>query len=331
MCPLNIFINRMFKSFTAALLFLFVESWAALPARVWQSPGSSAGPPVPAFARQESGRDSVQTGTGTEHPGIRKQLESPTYNRMLDKAIRYQEKADSLGRISIAWRKQAAEMIDPVLRGRLQGRIEKLEDSVGMYSMLADEHFNYLLNSLPEEGGAVTRHPYLVRDTVLNGITVYRYDLTDEFRTKLDSIRAEGGPETKAQKADARKEASPAGGPVPKSAPSSGFKVLDASPYGPGNPIERDFRIPPGVFYRIQLAVYSQAIEPGHFGGLSPIMAEAIPGKNLTRYYVGKFTRLDEARAALNRVRSIGYRDAFIIGYYNGKKGSLSKLRSLEE
>ena len=71
--------------------------------------------------------------------------------------------------------------------------------------------------------------------------------------------------------------------------------------------------------------------EPGHFGGLAPIMAEEIPGRNLTRYYVGKFTRMEEARKALNRVRSLGYRDAFIIGYYNGQKSSFSKLKALEE
>ena len=51
----------------------------------------------------------------------------------------------------------------------------------------------------------------------------------------------------------------------------------------------------------------------------------------MTRYFAGKFTRMENARSALLRVKSLGYPDAFIVGYYDGQKGSFSKLKALEK
>ncbi len=122
-----------------------------------------------------------------------------------------------------------------------------------------------------------------------------------------------------------------------KSAPSipsgnyTGLIISDASPYGPGKPFERDYTIPPGVFYRIQLAVYRKILPTDHFGGLAPITTEFIPERDLTRYFAGKFSHMEDAKTALVKVRALGYPDAFIIGYYDGVKVSFSKLKALEK
>ncbi len=281
-------------------------------------------------------------------------LQSPAFSRVLDRAIIYQKKADSLKRVSIAWRKEVEWIYDPVQRGRLQKRIEQVEDSMKAFEILADEHFGYLMGNMPAPVKKPRTHPFLVRDTVLGGITVYRYNLSDEFLASLDRIR--GVPKGEAPFQEAEKSnrdadkthpaAGPAGTPEdvagddeastlqqPKSLarPDKAFDISDRSPYGQSRTFERDFTIPPGVFYRIQLAVYSKELAPDHFGGLSPITTESIPGRGLTRYFVGKFTRMDDARSALSRVRPLGYPDAFIVGYYNGQKSSFSKLKALEK
>jgi hypothetical protein len=246
------------------------------------------------------------------------------YNRVLDHAILLQKKSDSLLRLSIEWRKEAARMDDPIQRGRLQKRIEIVEDSLEIYRHLADEKFAALNAMLPGASVPEVVHPYLLRDTVLNGITVYNYNLNDEFRAKLAEIRAPAagveasGPGTKMQ----------AGSP---GYPLSGMQVLKSSPYSTKKPFERNFKIPPGVFYRIQLIVFKNEPAWDYFGGLAPITTEDIPGRELTRYFAGKFTRIEEARKALNRIRQMGYSDAFIVGYYNGKKSSFSRLESLEK
>jgi hypothetical protein len=239
--------------------------------------------------------------------------EDRTFNGFLDKAIWYQHKADSFYALSFEWRKELHWMYDPAMRSALQKRIMEAEDSIGIYREMARIHFSYMNSRLPEEKKL---HPYLTKDTVLDGITVYQYRLTDEFLTRLNE--ASGS------------ISDPSGsGPAP-SGTEANFRIYPQSPYSEARIFEYDFSLPAGVFYRIQLAVYKTRLAPDHFKGLSPITTEKIPDKNLIRFFVGKFYHLDDARTALEKVRAYGHNDAFIVGYFNGTKGSLKKLQELE-
>jgi len=358
MYPVNIFINRMFKSYISRAGCLVLASF------------------ISAFTVFGTGLQDSIPGTG---PGDDKELENTPehvvghmidstlvylqgtiFNRMLDQAIDYQRKADSLQRLSVEWRNQAARMDNPVNRGRLQKRIVQIEDSVVIFTNLANEHFSYLNAGIPERAKKEPRHPFLIKDTVLDGITVYNYNLNDEFMALLEEVRKPASADTDRLKgypvtdqvSVVMKEVSPASklppdsgssytGPSDTSPPVTGpaaakstaarFKIFDTSPYSDNNPFERDYTIPRGVFYRIQLAVYRSELAADHFGGLSPITTEAIPERGLTRYFVGKFSRMEEVRTALVKVRALGYPDAFIVGYYNGQKSSFSKLKALEK
>lgn len=239
--------------------------------------------------------------------------EDKTLNGFLDRAIMYQQKADSINELSIKWRKEILRMDDPAERTALQIRIALAEDSTGIYREMARVHFVYMNSTLPVEKQL---SPYLVKDTVLDGITVYQYRLSDDFLAKLNE-------KTEALSASGELELEP-------SASGFNFKIYNQTPYSAGQIFEYDFPLPAGVFYRIQLAVYKNRLDPDHFKGLSPITTEKIPEKNLIRFFVGKFYRYEEARSALIKVRAYGHTDAFIIGYYNGKKGTNQKLQELE-
>lgn len=235
------------------------------------------------------------------------------FNGFLNKAIRYQQKADSLNELSIEWRKEIMRMDDPAERTALQRRITKAEDSTVIYREMARVHFAYMNGRLPDEKKV---NPWLVEDTVLDGITVYEYRLSDDFLARLnektDALSVAGNPE------------------LARSGSGSNFKIYDRSPYSEALTFEYDFPLPSGVFYRIQLAVYKTRLAPDHFKGLSPITTEKIPAKNLIRFFVGKFYHYKDAREALEKVRAYGHTDAFIIGYYNGTKGTFQKLQELE-
>ncbi len=239
--------------------------------------------------------------------------EDRTLNGFLDRAITYQQRADSLQELSIEWRKEIMKMDDPAGRAALQKRIAAVEDSTLIYREMARVHFAYLNSRLPVEKQI---SPYLVKDTVLNGITVYQYRLTDEFLSKLN------------EKSEALNVSD--GIQEQQSGTGFNFKIYNQSPYSAALTFEYDFPLPSGVFYRIQLAVYKNRLAPDHFRGLSPITTEKIPDKNLIRFFVGKFYRLEDARNALVKVRAYGHTDAFIIGYYNGTKGTFEKLKELE-
>ena len=322
MYPVNIFINSMFKSFILRCGYLCLVIFnTVLPAK-------SAGLQDTIPVRGEPEADSTLIF-----------LRGTTFNRMLDQAIDYQKRADNLERLAIEWRKEAAKMDDPIQRGRLQKQIVRVEDSVEIYTQLANEHFLYLNAGIPEKAKPEPERPFLVKDTVLNGITVYKYNLNDEFMSLLAEIRTpvvtdteESGksPATEKELTETTESGDKAKVKASTTAVAV-FKIYDTSPYGPDKPFEREYTIPPGVFYRIQLAVYSKQLGTDHFGGLSPISTEAIPERGLTRYFVGKFTRMEEANTALIKVRAMGYPDAFIIGYFDGTRSSFNKLKALEK
>jgi hypothetical protein len=237
-----------------------------------------------------------------------------TFNSFLDRAIMYQQKADSLNELSVLWRKEIMKMYDPAKRAALQRKIAEAEDSTDVYREMARVHFAYLNGRLPVEKNL---SPWLVKDTVLDGITVYQYRLSDDFRDTLKEV-------TEALPKSGKQDSDPAVG-------GNNFKIYKKSPYSEAQTFEYDFPLPAGVFYRIQLAVYKNRLAPDHFKGLSPITTEKITGKNLIRFFVGKFFRYEDARSALAKVRAYGHADAFIIGYYNGKKGTIQKLQELEK
>jgi hypothetical protein len=219
------------------------------------------------------------------------------YNMLLDRAIHWQNRADSLYHLSVQWRKEAGSMIDPLEKGRLQSRIVIVEDSLAVFRARADSSFSSLLSPSA---------PFIIPDTVIDGITVYRYNLEHEYFNT----------------------------PVPAEAESdtiTSFHIYPSSVYNGENPVESGYEIPPGSFYRIQLAVFSKEIPHDHFGGLFPITTEMIEEKELTRFFVGRFSKLDEAERALGRVKSAGYPDAYIVGYYDGVKSTLEKVRTLEK
>ena len=239
--------------------------------------------------------------------------EDKTLNGFLDRAITYQQRADSLYELSNEWRKEVMKMDDPAERIALQRRIAEAEDSTGIYREMARVHFAYMNSRLPVEK---QRSPYLVKDTVLDGITVYQYRLNDDFLAKLNE-------KTEALSISDEPE-------LDQSGTGFNFKIYNQTPYSAAQIFEYDYPLPAGVFYRIQLAVYKNRLAPDHFKGLSPITTEKIPEKNLIRFFVGKFYRYEDARTALVKVRAYGHTDAFIIGYYNGTKGTFKKLQELE-
>ncbi len=108
------------------------------------------------------------------------------------------------------------------------------------------------------------------------------------------------------------------------------FDILGASPYSASNPIPSDVALPDGVFYRIQLGAFGTAVEPNTFGGISPITGESLKERGIIKYYAGKFSKYEDATAALSRIRSEGYEDAFVAAWYDGSPVSTQKAKQLE-
>jgi len=108
--------------------------------------------------------------------------------------------------------------------------------------------------------------------------------------------------------------------------------IIDASRgsfYSDRNPIPM-LEINDELCYRIQIGAFRQNVANDAFIGLMPIFIESIPGSNLYRYVAGLFYTFNSASTALQKVKAIGYTDAFIIAYYKGRRIQVYEARNVE-
>jgi cell division protein FtsN len=89
--------------------------------------------------------------------------------------------------------------------------------------------------------------------------------------------------------------------------------------YSKEDPIPVNPPLPNGLIFKVQIGAFRNELPAEHFVGLSPMTAEALDN-GITRYSVGIFRELSDAKVAKNKVNEIGYQDAFIVAFYNGKR-----------
>jgi hypothetical protein len=84
-----------------------------------------------------------------------------------------------------------------------------------------------------------------------------------------------------------------------------------------------------GLFYTVQVGVYSQAVSNDKLFNIQPLYSESLPN-GLIRYNSGIFNNVARANEAKGLAVDAGIRDAFVVAYYQGKRVSLGEARILE-
>jgi tetratricopeptide (TPR) repeat protein len=243
------------------------------------------------------------------------------YQFYLAEALSHQALSDSLKDLAFNARRRVRESDDPNDRWVWQKQIMVWEKRAHDEEAMAD----YLYSKMEVERASQSSNPAvnppetIMVDTVIENLTVYRY--------VVQTTDLEGEPGTRPSRAD-QTSVQPAG--QPRSVPINRFDILTPSPYTISNPIPMDVALPEGTFYRIQLGAFGSMVNPGEFGGISPITGERLKERGIIKYYAGKFSRYEDASAAMPRIQSIGYEDAFIVAWYNGMQVSTQKAKQLE-
>lgn len=101
------------------------------------------------------------------------------------------------------------------------------------------------------------------------------------------------------------------------------LEIISGSPYSSSKPIPIDPPMPEGLVYKVQIGAFRNSIPQDLFKGIMPITAETTP-QGLKRYTAGLFQNLTTATKAKNQVNNLGYRDAFIVAFLNGKRVSIT-------
>jgi len=109
------------------------------------------------------------------------------------------------------------------------------------------------------------------------------------------------------------------------------FQIVEKSLYDTENPIPVNEQLPNGVVYKVQLGAYSKPLEIAVFKGMIPVSIERVAGTKVSKYFIGKFEKFSDAEKALTTIKSKGFKDAFIVAWYNGKSVPTNRAQSLED
>jgi hypothetical protein len=89
--------------------------------------------------------------------------------------------------------------------------------------------------------------------------------------------------------------------------------------YTKENPIPLDIEKPKGLFFRVQIGAFGKPVPDETFNDFSPVSGEQVrPG--LIRYMAGYFGGRGDAEQARDRIRAMGYSDAFVVAYCDGER-----------
>lgn len=89
--------------------------------------------------------------------------------------------------------------------------------------------------------------------------------------------------------------------------------------YSSSDDIPIDGAMPKGIIYQVQVGAFKNKIDPSIFNGLSPLVGEKT-ATGIIRYKVGYFRGFKSANMAKGSIRELGYRDAFVVVFFDGKR-----------
>lgn len=99
---------------------------------------------------------------------------------------------------------------------------------------------------------------------------------------------------------------------------------ISGSSYSSSKPIPVDAPMPDGLIFKVQIGAFRNPIPQNLFKGIKPITAETTP-QGMKRYTAGLFQKFSSASSAKKQVNDLGYRDAFVVAFFNGKRISMNE------
>lgn len=106
------------------------------------------------------------------------------------------------------------------------------------------------------------------------------------------------------------------------------FEYESTWQYSAKNPTPKKVLKKDGVIFRVQVATVKNPLSISKFVRLLPITYDKFKNNNKERYMVGEYKTSEAADLALMEVKSMGYSDALIVGYVNGKRTTYSSAKA---
>jgi hypothetical protein len=100
------------------------------------------------------------------------------------------------------------------------------------------------------------------------------------------------------------------------------FSKVTNTVYSKNNPIPINTALPSGIVFKVQIGAFRNPIPQDLFKGFDPISGETTP-TGITRYTAGYFKNMEAANSAKREINGLGYKDAFVVAFCNGKRVSI--------
>jgi hypothetical protein len=99
--------------------------------------------------------------------------------------------------------------------------------------------------------------------------------------------------------------------------------------YSKANPIPIDQPLPEGLIFKVQIGAFKTRPDDNAFGKITPIAGETT-ASGYTRYTAGAFDEFASANGAKRDLNKNGFKDAYVVAYFNGKRISLDSARKVK-
>jgi tetratricopeptide (TPR) repeat protein len=269
---------------------------------------------VPQIQNQPLMKDTIPEAAKKESP-VKKDL-PPEYEKILDEALEYQIKADSLATL-IAEQKKQLENLPAAEKSGLRVKISENETAAASFWKSADQKY---IEAQSAKNPPQPGQPVLIKESI-------NQTGNSQFNTKIKLPDNQYNNKTD-NPTDTGKTAAP-----PLIKPVEIFSVFEVSKpvTDPGEKIKIDQEIPAGLIYRIQMAVFRNPVPLSFFKGITPVYGFKVAGTENTCYYAGMFRRLVDATKALSEVKSKGFKDAFVVSLSENKRVSSDRAAVMEK
>jgi predicted nucleic acid-binding Zn-ribbon protein len=107
------------------------------------------------------------------------------------------------------------------------------------------------------------------------------------------------------------------------------FSFTEQPLYSSAQPIPLDLPMPSGIVYKVQVGAFRNPIPQDHFNRFAPLAGERLDN-GITRYTAGIFVDFSTADDAKQSIRDLGYKDAFVVAYRDGKRISITAAQSVQ-
>lgn len=108
------------------------------------------------------------------------------------------------------------------------------------------------------------------------------------------------------------------------------FVKTNGAAYSPSQPIPIDQKRPDGISFSVQIGAFKNPIPQDLFKGMKPIIGETTP-QGVIRYTAGTFKAFNTANSVKDEIRALGYPDAFVVAFKDGKRISMSEALAAQQ